>query len=317
MGQEQLQEMLENLGSVGVMMPVIALAVGLGLWLLGRRLARPVCAFSGLVLGGLGGLALGEAMLDQGGMLLPIVIGAAIAGALLAALLFRVWMALSGALIFGLAASCAVLLWQEPPAPSDDAALANDAPSIESAAADTDSLGDDDIILTIPNKVIAEAIRDLASKATGADATDAGDGAGSTDGLSVNLGIDRETAQQVGSAIVEAMRSLAGYYREQLGAWWSSTGTGARGVVGGVGLIAAIAGLGLGLIGPYTAASVQSAVAGSVLMLFASFSLLAQLMPEHLGWLPATPRSLLVCLGLITALGLVIQWTLFARKADK
>jgi len=34
-------------------------------------------------------------------------------------------------------------------------------------------------------------------------------------------------------------------------------------------------------------------------------------------WLPHTPRQTLVALGLITSLGVLIQWTLFHKQADK
>ncbi len=321
MGHDQLQQMLSELGSVGVMMPAVTLAAGLLLWLLGRKLARPACALSGLVLGGVGGLVLGEAMVDQGGFMLALVIGGAIGGALLAALLFRVWMAISGAVIFGLAASAAVLLWQEAPA---DEFMPGDAPpalqSTQAEDAGERAAAEPASGMTIPDKVIAGAIEDLTAAATDHLGETIGQAATSTDNADTapgnRLAIDREVAAEVGSVIVQALRSLAGYYRQQFSAWWDSAGTGAKGAVWIVGLAAAVVGLLLGLIGPYTAASVQSAVTGSVLMLFSAFSLLAQLMPDHLSWLPATPRGVLVCLGLITVLGMVLQWTFFGRKTD-
>lgn len=306
MGQEQLQQMLEKLGSVGVLMPALTLGAGLLLWLLGRKLARPACAFSGLVLGGVGGLVIGEAMVDQGGVMLALVIGAAIAGALLAALLFRVWMALSGALIFGLAASAAVLLWQQ--APVDDSADAP--PPGVSTLTETDSDAGEtggEITLHIPIDALTDPIREGFAAAIDGEDSEA----------AAQLTIDREAAAKIGSAILDALRGLAGYYRESLDAWWSQAGTGVRGGVMIAGLIAAAVGLLIGLIWPYLAASIQSSAAGSVLMLFSSFSLLAQLMPEHLGWLPASPRGVLVCLGLITVVGMGLQWTFFARKTDK
>lgn len=306
MGQEQLQEMLEKLGSVGVMAPALALGAGLLLWLLGRKLARPACAFSGLILGGVGGVVLGESLVDQGGIMLAIIIGTAIAGALLAALLFRVWMAMTGALIFGLVAAAAVLLWQQ--APADEA--------VETASADVSSLtesddeSDGELKIDIPIDALTDPIREGIASAI--------DGAGDEDGeATATVSIDKEAAAKIGNAILDALRGMAGYYRESLGDWWAEAGSGVRGTVMIVGLIAAGIGLLIGLIGPYVAASIQSATAGSILMLFSSFSLLAQLMPEHLHWLPASPRGVLICLGLITIIGLALQWTFFAEKADK
>ena len=298
--------MLEKLGSVGVIAPALALGAGLLLWLLGRRLARPACAFSGLILGGIGGVILGESLVDQGGIMLAIIIGTAIAGALLAALLFRVWMAMTGAVIFGLVASAAVLLWQQAPVDEPAETAASDV----SPFANNDPDADDSLKIDVPIDALTEPIRE--------GITSAIDGATSEDGDSTaTVSIDKEAAAKIGSALLDALRGMAGYYRESLSTWWAEAGTGVRGTVMIVGLIAAGIGLLIGLIGPYFAASIQSAVAGSILMLFSSFSLLAQLMPEHLHWLPASPRGVLICLGLISIIGLVLQWTFFAEKTDK
>jgi len=314
MGQEQLQEMLEKLGSVGVIAPALALGAGLLLWLLGRRLARPACAFSGLVLGGIGGVILGESLVDQGGIMLAIIIGTAIAGALLAALLFRVWMAMTGALIFGGVASAAVLLWQQAPVDEPVGTASADVSSLAGSDSETDgeSGGESggELKIDIPIDALTGPIREGIASAI--------EGAGDDDSeATATVSIDKEAAAKIGHAILDALRGMAEYYRGSLSDWWAEAGTGVRGTVMIVGLIAAGIGLLIGLIGPYFAASIQSATAGSILILFSSFSLLAQLMPEHLHWLPASPRGVLICLGLITLIGLALQWTFFAEKADK
>lgn len=306
MDQQQLQDMLEKMGSVGVLLPALACVAGLLLLILGSKLARPMCAFSGLVLGGVGGLVLGEALADAGGVVLALVIGTAIAGALLSALLFRVWMAMSGALIFGLAAAGAVLLWQAPPQSVTNLTGQTETSVAEEAGAE------DGLKIDLPIDEITDQLRKSV-----ADAIGGGETGGESSELSAQITIDKETARKAWSVILDALRGMASYYRQTLGDWWAQAGTGARGSMILVGLVAAAVGLLLGLIAPYRAASVQSAVAGAVLILFSSFSLLAQLMPENLSWLPATPRGVLICLGLITAAGLALQWTIFARKTDK
>ena len=70
---------------------LIALMVGVALWLLGRRLARPACAVCGLVLGGLGALAVAQE-LDDGGLAMAWITLGAVAGFLLAFMTFKVWM---------------------------------------------------------------------------------------------------------------------------------------------------------------------------------------------------------------------------------
>ena len=305
MGQEQLQEVLENLGSIGAMLPAITLLAGVILLLLGSLLARPMCVLSGFILGGIGGLLLGEALADRGGFILALVIGSAIAGALLSALLFRVWMAISGALIFGLAAAGVVILLQG--SPTDATATDEQAQALTADQSDTQQ-NDGSVTVEVPLDHITEQIREGLN--TALETNEDGETA-------AQLTLDNEAVRKLGSVILDAMRGLASYYWEQFSDWWSEAGAGPRGAMMLVGLVAAVVGLLLGLIGPYKAASIQSAVAGSVLILFSLFSLLAQLMPEHLDWLPATPRGVLICLGLITAAGLAVQWTIFKRKADK
>ena len=309
MTHPQLQQMLDQWGSIGPLFPALALAAGLLLLALGSKLARPMCIFSGLVLGGVGGLMVGEALVDQGSIVMALVIGAAIAGALLSALLFRVWMAISGALIFGLAAASVVLLLQAPP---QDSPLSDLPEATESSSAATDTAADDGkLSIEIPVDEITDAVKEGIKSAVNGESSD------DTGEPTAKLTISDETAKKLGTSILEAVRSLATYYWDQLKLWWHDAGGGARGGMLLVGLVAAVIGLLLGLIGPYKAASVQSAVAGAVLVLFSCFSLLAQFLPEQRDWLPASPRWVLFFLGLITAVGLALQWTIFKRKTDK
>ncbi|GAB4192572.1 MAG: hypothetical protein Kow00105_06660 [Phycisphaeraceae bacterium] len=308
MDSQQLQDMLEKMASIGVMLPAIALVAGLVLLTLGSKLARPMCAFSGLILGGVAGLIVGEALADQGAVVLALVVGAGIAGALLSALLFRVWMAISGALIFGLAAAGAVLLWQGPTPETD---------TEPKTTTDTITTEEPDASSGMEIKISTDQLIDAGKQAMESITGSLGETESQSESADASLTINEETARQIGSVILEALRGAAKYYWQAVADWWSEAGTGARGGMLLVGLVAAGIGLLLGLLGPYKAASIQSAVAGAVLIVFSSFSLLAQLMPDRADWLPATPRGVLICLGLITTIGVALQWTIFARETDK
>lgn len=79
----------------------------------------------------------------------------------------------------------------------------------------------------------------------------------------------------------------------------------------------ALVGLILGLLMPQLAAAVQSAWAGSWMMLTAGRSLMAIHMPEiDLTWLDA-PEHFLWAIGLITILGIIVQWSASKRKSDQ
>ncbi len=96
---------------------LIALVVGVVLWLLGRRLARPACAVCGLVLGGLGALAVSQELGESGLAMAWITLGA-VAGFLLAFMTFKVWMGLSCAVLLGVALPVMSLVWEGIPAPA-------------------------------------------------------------------------------------------------------------------------------------------------------------------------------------------------------
>ncbi len=106
-----LSETLQDTSIVFSSLLGVVLLLGLTLWLSGKRLARPACAVSGLLLGGLGGWWIGNQISDTGSLLLPIMVLAAIIGALLAAFLFRIWMGLSGAILLAVLVPAASLVW--------------------------------------------------------------------------------------------------------------------------------------------------------------------------------------------------------------
>lgn len=290
---EAVVSVLPTIGLLAVML------VGLVLWLIGRRIARAACAVSGLVLGGLAGFVLGEMLTDRGGITIALVVGAGIAGALLAGLLFRVWMALSGAALLALMAPAAVLVWQGAPAIDEPA----DAPAATAEADD----GDDGE----RNGVVDDLLRRSIDAMNGEDG-DAADGG-------VEGDADAE-AGDFGQVVEAASQAARQWYDEQLEgvrAWWADLSPATRGTIGVAALFGAAAGLLLGLLLPWVAASLESALVGAILLVLAGRQLVVMHAPDAAGWFPQSPRALLLWLGLITVLGFAIQWTLSARRTDK
>lgn len=127
-------------------------------------------------------------------------------------------------------------------------------------------------------------------------------------------------ASSVDGTVAALMTTARGIYASQAEAartWWEELGGAARGMLVTAALIGGAAGLLLGLMLPNMAASVESALVGAILMFYPGRELLARLAPDQTGWLPHTPRATLVALGLITLLGVLIQWTLLRRRTDK
>lgn len=244
----------------------VALLVGLVLWLIGRKIARPACAVGGLVAGSALGFV-GSQQLLGGQSVILLMIGAAVITAILAYVLFRVWMGISLALLLALLAPIAGLAWRgdvatvEPPTVSE---------------------------LLIPDSQIE------------------------SDGDGGDADADAEGEASLG----EHLREVYGWYQSELTAWWSSLGATGRTMVMGASAVGALVGMIFGLLMPYFAATVQTATVGGGLILLAAWPQLPRFAPELAESLPPTTRSMVLALGLITALGVVLQWTLFGRKSD-
>ena len=274
-----LQTFLDHAPGTGPWLFIVAALAGLALWLLGRKLARPMCSLTGILAGAAIALtlpmplAVGEglpATLKQ----LVWVLLLALAGAVMAWLLFRVWMGLTCAVVLGVALPTAVLLWQGAPAkeaPEQGEDLFIDtgeaAPSAGSAPAPT--------------------VEDPPSSA--------GPSASWHDQLSGALRAQGEAARE----------------------WWGQRQAGVRTKATVLVAIGLVAGLIFGIAAPSTAAGVQSALVGSALMLLAAVGLLHGQDAEQLPWPVRDPPSFLAAAGLITSLGVVLQWTVFRRRADR
>lgn len=99
-------------------------------------------------------------------------------------------------------------------------------------------------------------------------------------------------------------------------AWWAQLQPGFRFtsvILMGVG---AFVGLVAGLVYPHPSAVVGSATAGAGVFLMSLALLCERYVPSISGWFPQSPTGMLILLGLITTIGVVIQWTIFKPKAD-
>lgn len=248
------------LAAVGLFAAMVV--VGLILWLMGGAVARGACVISGLVLGGVVGWLIGASLADQGAYVLPLVLGGSIIGALLAGLLFRVWVAIVGAAVLALVVPIASLIWQ-------------------GATVDPVSFDREAVV----NEAMAE--------------DEQGQAPSLTESLSRGL---------------SAARAQLG---DDASAWWDELGPGGRRVVYLGVIVGAVTGLVLGLILPKLAAALQTAIAGAVLIYTGGVGLARWQFGGEASFLPDSARGALVLIGLITALGVVIQWTVFRRRADK
>jgi len=277
-----INTLIDTLPGVGVVVGAVSLLVGVVLWLIGRKIARPACTVGGLVVGGVIGLFGG---MEFFGATTAIVlgIGVAVVVGILAYVLFRVWMGISLALMFALLTPVAGLAYRgeaEPVAPTSHNDLMLDQNALAPGSGPSDWFSSED-------------------DAGGDNATE-GDGEG------------QAATFQVG----DRLRGLYEQQQREVRAWWNSLGAAGRALVAGCSAGGALVGIILGLLLPYLAAMIQTSVVGGALMLLGAWPQLPWLAPDLAEMFPPTIRLMVLALGLITLLGVSLQWMLFGRKSD-
>ncbi|MEM6552555.1 MAG: hypothetical protein AAF750_10575 [Planctomycetota bacterium] len=309
----------------------LLVAVGLVLWLLGSRLAKPAAVVSGVVMGAsvtasFAGLWAGLDTLTVA----FIALGGAILGGVLSGVLFRLWMGLSGALVLAAVVPAAVLVWQGTPgleipsmtnetadteAPEDQAAVSSlDDDGEGEATADADG-GEGNALFDFINRNLDEAMQ-ATQPASESDGNSTGP---DPDLLTTDLGGEqaREAMRQVSDQVKVAAKTVWLKNAEAVQGWWEQVTPETQKVVYTGALAGGVLGLLLGLLLPTGSAMLQSSVVGALLLLLPGRELIALKLPEYTGFLPGTPRQLVIVLGLITAIGIGLQWMLRRRRAEK
>lgn len=312
-------------------------AAGLLLWAAGGQLARAGVAVAGFLTGGVLASSAAAALEPGGGWVLGIGAAGALAGTLLAFLLYRLWVGLLAGLLLGAVVPGALLLWGvEPPAlpdaPSGAAAVVSELDSSSGSSGVSSLFG------------IFDGERDTAPADETAPPAEA-----DADGESADRGLEGALSDTVRDAALEEARelglqasaALGDFFETASAAWktqldagkaaWDQLDAGRKRTA----LLGAAAGfvigLLLGLALPDITAAMQTALVGSCLLccgallllqrhtgLFRSEAPQGETGDATLGAVPAgiDPQALVLVVGLVTLIGLLLQWTLARRRAD-
>lgn len=299
--------------AIGLYLAGGCVLVGLILLFTGSKLARIGCVLVGLALGSTLAAAVAQ-FLGLGPMLMVAasLIGA-LAGAIFAGFLFRAFVACTGALILAAAVPAAALAWQGTLSPelNTDSELVE---SLEATPSETAPQFTAEEISAATQQILDklnQAIQDLTTAQEEGEEypepDENDDEAQTTDSLNIS-----GTLQTV----VDAFRQALSEQEDAITAWWESLSTTSRSVVVVGSVIGAILGLIIGLIMPQTAAAVDSALLGAVLIYLPGFQILYTLAPEAAASFPAGPRPAILIMGLITGFGILVQWIVFRHKTD-
>ena len=262
----------------------MGLALGLVLWLFGGRLASKGVMLTGFVLGGLGAMGAAALWTREGPWLLGLGIGGAVAGVLLAWLLFRIWVALSAAVLLALVVPAATLVW--------------------------DGAGP-------PIKLTQEG-RDATAAALGYAADPPPGAPPETDDIRGEVSEEDDSNPTDWFNRAALMRAVTGEWSHQVQSlrdWWGGLNGGERTFLGVGAAAGAGVGLVLGLLVPLITVSIQAAVVGAALLFFTGRALLLTYAPAAGAWLPVDRRGVLLTLGLLTLLGVLVQAALRRRAA--
>lgn len=286
---ETISGVADQLPPFNIMVLLVVAGLGLILWLLGRKLLTGAVMLCGLVVGGAGGYIAGALVDDGPAITLGLLVIGAILGVILSKVLFRPWIAMVGALLGATLAPAGFLIWQGTPPPG----------TFENEVVE---LADGMTPLTLVTEV--DTVVDSVESFEVGEAENEG-GELTRNEVLVMLEDWIEWARITFEDDVQSVRS-----------WWEALPTSQRSGVFIFGAVAGLAGLLLGLIAPKTSAAVQTAVVGSVMMVLPARTLLLHFVEDVPTWLPTEPRGILVVIGLITVLGVVLQWSMFGKKAD-
>lgn len=291
---ESLEQWFQN---ADASLPVLtetarAAVVGLGglLWVAGGRLLKAAAVTGGLMLGMiLGGLVMG--FVESAMVGLAFMVGLGLLGALGALLIFRFWVAFAAALILAISAPAAVMVWQGTPTQT----VAEDAEQVATEIERQYNAGS--------KRLSAESRLQVQSLIEQGD----------TESLQE---ADQILADQGAKELADAKGAV---FRniEDVESWWKSNSTVTHRTLAMAMLIGAGAGFLLGMVLPNYAVAAQSALVGAVLIVIPGRELLASYVPDATGLIPTTARGTLITLGLITAVGMALQWTLHLRRVDK
>ncbi|MEM7682068.1 MAG: hypothetical protein AAF288_08930 [Planctomycetota bacterium] len=306
---------------------LVAMVVGLWTWLLGARLIKPAMVVCGVALGLAGGAAVGSTVAADSNTFLTIMaLGGALAGLLVSLLLFRLWVGMAAGIVAALAAPAVVLAWQGPPeANAPDA----DPSSAQSAKVQTEASSADPQV-EAPALSSSEAEPGQAEGAVRGGVRGEGQGEslaqgfvdlpipeGLAENLPDNLPTDGQQAvEQAQAAAQQVWDTVLQRNLDSVWNWWRGVSAQTqKGVYLGAG-VAGVLGLLLGLAMPKTMAGLLASAVGGAILYFAGREAAVRQWPDVAEQWPTSPRATVVMLGLITVLGVLLQWALRRRRSD-
>ena len=296
----------------------VCVAVGLLLWFMGKKITRPATTLCGLVLGASAVFVVTQQLTQSGeqiedGMLLLWLAGGALAGALFAAMIYRIWMGTSMAVLAALIVAAAGIVWVGDTDKTNTATDANSAQAAVDKQANQDSQSgsekdkNDSDANTSSSFLPENPTGDLPVNSLTTEQIQDG----------VDKVLDSETMESIKSQFLKLLKNAYAHQAVHVQSWWQQVEESGQRNTYITMLIGAAVGLLLGFAAPDFSASIQTSLVGGFLIICSGRGLAAVYAPDFTSWLPDTPPKMLMTLGLITVIGIGVQWTIWRDKTDK
>lgn len=321
MTQEEIHNVFQEVHQVWPISLAGTAIIGLVLWLMGRKMIRPAMAICGVCIGAAIGFTLSHHFNTNDGLLMTWTGVGAVAGGLAAWLLYRAWMAISLGLLAAVFVPATAIAFTGTPDPIEGDLLNPSSNLVQEPT----QLTEPPLVNTSKDDDAKDGTKDETKDSNTIDGKD------DTNSLTDNLvnqfspeQIANAAKEQAGVFIEEIQKTLMGAiraaYDKQSGyikAWWEAMDDGQHKSLLTTTLIGVGIGLLVGFMLPNVTASIETAFIGTIMLFVATRGIFATYSSADMNWLPSKPQHIFITVGLITALGMLLQWTFFRKSADK
>ena len=314
-----LNQAISELPAVGMIPVGLALIAGLLLWAAGRRILRATFVGTGFVVGSTIGWLVGELL----GLGMEIVVPALVGGvvfACVAGLASRLVVAVALALTLGIAAPMATMSLAQLRGSDQDQTTEGQLAGPEGASAEVPGIQLPDEVADWLEKFDPDASDPAPLEIQPADSP-----SGFPLDLPPELLLESATEAIEGSLeipeqaqrYVDHIQQIAQQLKKAVTAKWDATPASARPSVIASALGGLLVGMLLGALARAFSAVVVTAFSGSLLWLTCAWTIANNLGAPEGPWMPGSSASWITWWLITSVIGLVVQWTLRRKRADK
>ncbi len=327
-----ITQAISELPAGGMIPVVLALIAGLLLWAAGRRILRATFVATGFVLGCTVGWLVGELLGLGMEIVVPTIVGGVVF-ACVAGLASRLVVAVALALTLGIAAPLATMSLAQLSGSDQAQPTEEQIADPEGSAAEASGVRLPDEVAEWLDKFDPDAVDRAPSGDPSAPKSPPESPTGFPPDFLPDLPLELPPEVRLDSATesvsgaleipkqaqryVDHIQQIAHHVKNAVKAKWDATPASARPSVVASGLGGLLVGMLLGALARAFSAVVVTAFSGSILWLSCAWTIANNLGAPEGPWMPGSSASWITWWLITSVIGLVVQWTLRRKRADK